>query len=158
MIGEERFRTVMGHFATGVTIVASRDQDGNAVGLTVNAFCSVSLSPPLVLVCVHRNADSHGPILEAGHFGVSVLRPDQADLAVRFSVEDSALRFKDVSVVEGVLGSPRIEGSLAWLQCRVRNVYPGGDHSIIVGEVVECEASEGPPLVFFRGSLEAPAR
>jgi flavin reductase (DIM6/NTAB) family NADH-FMN oxidoreductase RutF len=153
MVGEEEFRRVMGHFATGVTVVASRDLDGKAVGLTVNAFTSVSLDPPLVLVCVHKEAEAHDPIREAGHFGVSFLGSGQADLALRFSVEDTDVRFRDVGTLSGSLGSPLIEGSLAWMECRLEEVHPGGDHSIFVGEVVACEAKEGDPLLFFRGSL-----
>lgn len=153
MIGQERFRDVMGHFATGVTVVASRSKEGRAVGLTVNAFTSVSLDPPLVLVCIHHRADAHDELVEAGHFGVSVLAKEQADLAVRFSADDARLRFRDLQVDEGALGSPLIQGALAWLECRVTHVHREGDHSIVVGEVVACEHRQGDPLLFFRGVL-----
>jgi flavin reductase (DIM6/NTAB) family NADH-FMN oxidoreductase RutF len=154
MIAEEQFRIVMGHFATGVTVVASRDGAGKPVGLTVNAFTSVSLHPPLVLVCLHRDADARVPLIESGHFGVSVLTDQQADLAVHFSQTDPGIRFRDLELVDGPDGSPLIPGALAWLQCKVDQVYPGGDHVIVVGEVTACGLGEGEhALFFFRGAL-----
>jgi 3-hydroxy-9,10-secoandrosta-1,3,5(10)-triene-9,17-dione monooxygenase reductase component len=153
MVGEVKFREVMGHFATGVTVVTSRGGDGEPVGLTVNAFTSVSLHPPLVLVCLHRDAAAHDPLLEAGHFAVSVLGADQDGLAVRFATVDPESRFLGVDFFEGILGGPRLQGAIAWLDCRVKEVYRGGDHSIIVGEVVACESAGGDPLLFHRGTL-----
>lgn len=153
MIDEETFRRVMGHFSTGVTVVASRDPRGEPVGLTVNAFTSVSLDPPLVLVCLHKNADAHDPLLASGHFGVSVLRGCHADLAVRFSSGESERRFEGLETRDGPLGSPLISDALAWMECRIEQVHSGGDHSIIVGEVTSCGALEGDPLLFFRGAL-----
>jgi flavin reductase (DIM6/NTAB) family NADH-FMN oxidoreductase RutF len=158
MVGEAEFRRVMGHFATGVTVVASRTQDDKPVGLTVNAFTSVSLSPPLVLVCVHREAEPHDPILESGHFGVSVLTGGQKELALRFAREEPEHRFEGLYVVPGSLGSPLIRGSHAWLECRIEKAYPGGDHTIILGEVVDCGPGLGDPLLFHRGSLMGLAR
>jgi len=156
MVGQEDFRKVMGHFATGVTVVASRKPDGEPVGLTVNAFTSVSLDPPLILICLHQDADAHDFLLQAGHFGVSILTEDQQELALSFSRADSGDRFRDLAVFDGPLGSPLIRGALAWLDCRVSRAHTGGDHSIIVAEVVECEAGEGDPLLFFKGSLMGP--
>lgn len=153
MVGEREFREVMGHFATGVTVVSSRDGEGGAVGLTVNAFTSVSLNPPLVLVCLHPNAAAHDPLLEAGHFVVSVLGAGQDALARKFATEDSSVRFRGVETLDGTLGGPRLKGAIAWLDCRVAEVHRGGDHSIIVGKVVACESAAGEPLLFYRGSL-----
>ena len=153
MVSEEQFRWVMGHFATGVTVVSSRASDGEPVGLTVNAFTSVSLDPPLVLVCLHKNADGHDPILEAGHFGVSFLAEPQGEVALTFSQADPDDRFPGLQVKDGSLGSPLVEGALAWMECRVVDVHPGGDHSIVVGRVESCDAKDGDPLIFFRGNL-----
>jgi len=154
MVVEEQFRRVMGHFATGVTVVASRDGAGRPVGLTVNAFTSVSLDPPLVLVCLHLDAYARVPLTESGHFGVSILTSEQADLALRFSRTEAEVRFQDLELVDGPGGSPLIPGALAWLQCRIHQVYPGGDHAIVVGEVTECGLGEGGGgLVFFQGAL-----
>jgi flavin reductase (DIM6/NTAB) family NADH-FMN oxidoreductase RutF len=154
MIGQEKFRTVMGHFSTGVTVVASRKPNGAPVGLTVNAFASVSLEPPTVLVSLHRDADGHDPLIEAGHFGVSILNAQQHEWAYRFSEDDPDHRFRELDFEEGALGSPLIKGALAWLECRVLEVFPGGDHDIVLGEVVDCGGRDGDPLLFFRGSLQ----
>ena len=153
MVGEREFRRVMSHFATGVTVVTSRGVEGEPVGLTVNAFTSVSLDPILVLVCVHRDASGHDLLLEHGIFGVTVMARGQDPLARRFSEGESGARFQGVPYRIGTHGSPFLEGGLAWLECRVSHVYPGGDHSIILGEVLSCEAREGEPLLFFRGEL-----
>jgi flavin reductase (DIM6/NTAB) family NADH-FMN oxidoreductase RutF len=153
MIGTEEFRRVMGHFATGVTVVTSRGVDGVPLGLTVNAFTSVSLDPLLVLVCIHRRASGHDALLESGHFAVNVLRRDQEELALRFSGKDASERFRDLPAPDGPLGSPLIPEALAWLECRIRDVFPGGDHSVVLGEVVGCQARDGEPLLFFQGRL-----
>jgi len=153
MVSEEKFRWVMGHFATGVAVVASRTPDGEPVGLTVNAFTSVSLDPPLVLVCLHKEAEGHDPILQAGHFGVSFLVESQEELALTFSQADPEDRFLGLQVKDGPLGSPLVAGALAWMECRIVDVHTGGDHSIVVGQVEVCDGGEGDPLVFFRGNL-----
>jgi len=156
MVGEARFRRVMGHFATGITVVASRDHDGVPMGLTVNAFTSVSLTPPLVLVCIHKQAEAHDLLLESGHFGVSVLASDQGELAMAFAEEDPENRFQGVGIRDGALGSPLIEGALAWIECQIEEVLPGGDHSILLGRVVECDAEDGDPILFFKGVVRGP--
>jgi flavin reductase (DIM6/NTAB) family NADH-FMN oxidoreductase RutF len=107
----------------------------------------------MVLVCLHREADAHDPLLQAGHFGVSILTDHQDDLALRFSRDDPDERFPGLEVVEGPLGSPLVRGALAWMECRIREVHAGGDHSIVLGEVEECVAHDGEPLLFFRGTL-----
>jgi flavin reductase (DIM6/NTAB) family NADH-FMN oxidoreductase RutF len=153
MLRAEEFRRVMGHFATGVTVVTTRGLDGEPVGLTVNAFASVSLDPVLVLVCVHRLASGHDPLLAAGHFAVNVLAEEQEALAVRFAAGESSERFRGLDVTDGPLGSPLLPGALAWLDCRIHEVFPGGDHSVVVGEAVAFQARDGRPLLFFRGGL-----
>ena len=158
MIGEDKFRKVMGHFATGITVVASRDADGEPVGLTVNAFTSVSLDPPSVLICVHKQAEAHDVLLESGHFGVSILAAEQGDLAMVFSQRDPDARFDGVRISDGPLGSPILSGCLAWLDCRIQAVYPGGDHSILLATVEACDVGEGEPVLFFQGALRGPPR
>ena len=154
MVGEEKFRRLMGHFPTGVTVVTARDLNDRPVGLTVSAFTSVSLDPPLVLVCIHHEAEPHDPLLQVGYFGVNVLSHDQGGLAIAFSQGDSAGRFQGLETLDAPMGSPLLPGSLAWLECRVHQVHEGGDHSIIVGEVLECELLGGDPLLFFRRELK----
>lgn len=153
MVGEKKFRKVMGHFATGVTVVTAQSQAKEPVGLTVNAFTSVSLDPPLILVCIHREADAHDVLVHSGRFVVNLLQRDQETLALRFAKRDPLDRFRGLELIMGSMGAPLLPDALGWLQCSVRHVYPGGDHSIIVGEVMECEARDASPLLFHRGDL-----
>jgi flavin reductase (DIM6/NTAB) family NADH-FMN oxidoreductase RutF len=154
MVEEARFREVMGHFATGVTVVTTRDPDGIPVGLTVSALTSVSLRPTLLLICVHQEAASHDELLRSGTFAVNVLAADQSGLAMRFARSKPAERFRGVEVESGPLGNPLLPGFLAWLECDVREVWSGGDHSVVLGEVMECAARPGDPLLFFRSQLK----
>ena len=153
MIEEKRFRYVMGHIPAGVTIVTLRREDGTPLGLTVSAIVSVSLEPIRLLVCIHKEAASHDPILRGGSFAVNVLSSRQADLAMRFASEPPEDRFIALDLQDSPLGNPLLPGSLAWLDCRVTDVYPGGDHSVILAGVAGCEAREGDPLLFHRGVL-----
>jgi flavin reductase (DIM6/NTAB) family NADH-FMN oxidoreductase RutF len=150
------FRRVMGHLPTGVTIVASKGPDAERCGLTANSVASVSLQPLLVLVCVARSAASHACICEGGSFAISVLSSDDETLARRFATGPWNERFDGVETRTEVTGSPILQGSLAWLDCRVRDIHEAGDHSIVVGEVLACGAREGTPLLFFRGSYHRP--
>jgi flavin reductase (DIM6/NTAB) family NADH-FMN oxidoreductase RutF len=153
MVGREKFRKIMGHFATGVTVVTARSRRGKAVGLTVNAFTSVSLDPLLVLVCLHREASTHDPLLDSGYFAINMLDRSQEHLGVRFAEAEDEDRFLGLDPMTGPMGSPILLGSMAWLECRVKDVIPGGDHSIVLGEVVEGESLGGEPLMFFRGDF-----
>jgi flavin reductase (DIM6/NTAB) family NADH-FMN oxidoreductase RutF len=150
---KEHFRRVMGQFATGVTVVTTRLGD-EVHGLTANAVCSVSLKPLLVLVCVDHAADTH-PLLErSGVFAVNILSHEQEDLSRLFAgpTEEKAGRLEAMGYRTAVTGAPIIDGCLAYLDCRVVAAYPGGDHTIFVGQVEEAEiGEEGAPLIFFRG-------
>jgi flavin reductase (DIM6/NTAB) family NADH-FMN oxidoreductase RutF len=156
---EPEFRRVLGHFATGVAVVAARrvgdggrDRPaGSPRGLTASAITSVSLDPPLVLVCVDHTADTHDVIVEAEAFSISVLREDQEGLARRFAGPDSDNKFDGVAYRPEVTGAPVLDNALAWIDCRLWARYDGGDHTIFVGEVVAADADEGPPLIYFRG-------
>ena len=149
MMDENRFRSVMSRLVTGVSLVTGR-RDGSMHGLTVNAVSSVSLDPPLVLVCLDRNGTSHDPIIASGAFAVSVLASDQEGLAHRFARGTHRERFAGVAFRDGASGSPVLADALAWLDCAIRAVHPAGDHSIVVGEVRGCGAVEGDPLTFYR--------
>lgn len=142
----------MGHFPTGVTIVTSRGPDGRPCGLTANSVASVSLQPQLVLVCLDQAAASHGCITQGGAFGISILSAADEALARRFSGGRRRDRFRGLELFEAVTGSPLLGQALAWLDCRVTDVHEAGDHSIVVGEVLSCDAREGDPLVFFRSA------
>ena len=117
--------------------------------MTVASFASLSLHPPLVLVCVEKAVKTHDAIAAAGKFGVSILAADQAEISTRFASR-SEDKFAGISVDRGALGVPLIRGALTTLECKVREQLPGGDHSIFVGEVVDARTAEGTPLLYFR--------
>ncbi|MEX0890787.1 MAG: flavin reductase family protein [Gemmatimonadota bacterium] len=145
------FRRVLGHWATGVAVVAARDQGGHACALTANAFSSVSLEPALVLVCVEHTSETHGCIQATGAFAVSILAEHQERLARRFAESEVADKFAGVAWRSEHTGSPVLEDALAWVDCTVRHALPGGDHTIFVAEVVAADARDGTPLTFYRG-------
>lgn len=152
MIHPDEFRRVMGHFPTGVTVVTTRQPDGRPCGLTVSAFCSVSLEPALVLVCVDRTASSHACIAESGYFGVNVLDADTGEsLSRRFAAADPEGKFEGVAYREEATGAPVLDAACAWLDCRVVQAVPAGDHTIFVGEVAAADARAAEPLVYYRG-------
>jgi flavin reductase (DIM6/NTAB) family NADH-FMN oxidoreductase RutF len=152
MIDDTEFRRVLGHFATGVTVATTRDRRGTPCGLTVNSFCSVSLRPPLVLICVETDADSHDCIRDAGIFAVNVLGEDRGEsLSRRFSSWGIEDKLEGIAYLEESTGAPVLEQALAWVDCRVTAEFPGGDHTIFLGEVVAADAREGTPLLYYRG-------
>jgi flavin reductase (DIM6/NTAB) family NADH-FMN oxidoreductase RutF len=149
-VGPDHFRSVMGHFATGVTVVTVATPDG-PVGLTANAVCSLSLEPLLLLVCFDNAARTLPPLRETGRFGVNVLASGQQDLA-RLFASKLPEREKFAGIPHTVHdGIPVIEGVLAWVGCRLERLIPGGDHTIGIGSVEAAEAGEGEPLLWFRG-------
>jgi flavin reductase (DIM6/NTAB) family NADH-FMN oxidoreductase RutF len=153
-VAPERFRAVMGHFATGVTVVTVTSQDG-PVGMTANAVCSLSLDPLLLLVCFDNEARTLPVVRETGRFGVNVLASGQEDLARLFaSKRPEREKFGGVAhtVHDGI---PVIEGVLAWVGCRLERLIPGGDHTIGIGAVEGVEAGHGEPLLYFRGRYHA---
>lgn len=152
MIDHAEFRRVLGHFATGVSVVTTLRHDGSPCGLTVSSVASVSLDPPLVLVCIDREADSHDCIAEAGFFAASFLGEEGGEsLARRFSAWDVDDKFAGVAYSGRGSGAPVLDAALAWVDCRVTHALPGGDHTIYVGRVEAADAREGTPLVYYRG-------
>lgn len=148
-------RAVMASFPTGVTVVASLTEAGHPVGLTVNSFTSVSLEPPLVLVCIAHGSSSHDPIVAAGGFAVSVLSAGQIEVAQRFAAWPSEGRFDEVDWSAAPSGHPVIEGASAWLDCSIREVLTAGDHSILLGRAEACAWRDEPALVFHRGVMSS---
>ena len=147
----DRYRKVMGHFASGVAVITAAGPDG-AQGMTVNAIASLSLEPLLLLVCFDNTARTLPLVRETERFGVNVLRAGQEELARRFASklpEDE----KFATVAHGMEdGVPVIEGALAWLACDLHELLPGGDHTIGIGAVTAMHADEdGEPLVYYRG-------
>ncbi len=143
-------RRVMGHFATGVTVVTTHDGSGRCYGLTANAVCSVSLDPPLVLVCVDKGAESHPAFGLSQAFVVNILSDGQEDLSRHFAVSGGD-KFVDMPCRSGGTGAPILDGALGYVECRVVATHDAGDHTIYIGEVQGAAAREGHPLLFFRG-------
>ena len=150
-VSPERFRKVLGHFATGVTVVTTRLASGEPWGFTVNSFTSLSLSPPLVLVCVDHGTESFQAMRRAEYFAVNFLTKDQEDLSRVFAskLQD---RFRHVPHSDSSHGSPLLDGCLGFVECRKIASHAHGDHTIIIGEVLEAKARGGHPLLFYRGS------
>jgi flavin reductase (DIM6/NTAB) family NADH-FMN oxidoreductase RutF len=147
----QEFRSALGMFATGVTIVTGRDTSGQRIGLTANSFNSVSMAPPLVLWSLARAAGSMPAFTRGSHYAINILSADQRELAERFSRTQSD-RFSGVSFREGIGGAPILEGAAAVFECFNRSRYEEGDHVIFVGEVERCQRREGAqPLIFHGG-------
>jgi flavin reductase len=148
------FRQALGQFATGVTVVTVEYEPGKIHGMTANSFASVSLNPPLVLVCVDHRALMLPYLEEQKRFGVSVLKEHQQALAEFFAQpgqnEDVEDRLK-IRYRRSPSGIPMLEDTLARLSCRVAGSYVSGDHTIFLGAVETVDVSEGQPLLFFRG-------
>lgn len=151
----ENFKAAMASFAAGVTIVTTLDAAGAPQAVTATAFSSVSLSPPLCLVCIDKRARTYRPLLLKGSFAVNILRADQQWLSNRFA---SAIpdRFAQVPWSPGeVTGCPIIEAALVSLECEVVEVHSGGDHDIFLGRPASVRVHEGAPLVYFRGTYSS---
>jgi flavin reductase (DIM6/NTAB) family NADH-FMN oxidoreductase RutF len=150
MISPDDFRRVLGHFATGVTVITTRDADAHPVGLTASAFSSVSLEPPLVLVCVDHKSQTYPALRDGGRFAVNILREDNEAISRRFA-STRLDKFDGVPFRPGTLDLPLIEGALAHIECRTVGAHVEGDHTIFVGRVESASAGEGEPLLYFRG-------
>src|SRR5205814_2929733 len=145
-IDDAHFKLAMSHFASGVTIVTT-EHEGKLYGMTVASFASLSLHPPLVLVCVENSVKTHDAIAEAGKFGVSILAQEQADISSKFAARRDD-KFEGVAVDRGPLGVPLIANALTTLECSLRESLAGGDHTIFVGEVVGAQTREAQPLLY----------
>jgi flavin reductase (DIM6/NTAB) family NADH-FMN oxidoreductase RutF len=144
-------RDALGCFATGVTVVTCLDDADSPAGLTVNSFTSVSLDPPLLLVCIAKYAASATPLIEAPHFAINVLQTGQQPASIRFSTRDED-RFGATPWACGEAGAPILEDSLGVFECERFAVYDGGDHHILVGQVIKASFDASvDPLLYFRG-------
>jgi len=154
LVTPNEFRDALGRFASGVTVITVETAQGEVHGMTANAFCSVSLRPPLVLVCIDHLAETYLHIRERRQFGVSVLKAEQEALSEFFADPE---RNHDAAYRLGIeyrrmrSGTPALQNALANLDCSVVHDYEGGDHTIFVGEVKEVIMGEGAPLLYFRG-------
>ena len=148
-LDQDAFRAVLGRFASGVTIVTVLGANGRDYGMTVSAFSSVSLEPPLVLVCIGEEASLKPMIAEATHYGVSILASDQEPLSRRFAAHGE--RFDGIGFTRGENGMALIDGALAFMECRIVARHRAGDHTIVVGEVEAASVEDARPLLYYRG-------
>lgn len=159
MIDADTFRSVLGRFASGVTILTARDASGTDHGMTASAFCSLSLDPSLVLFCVDRTASMHDFLVTHPMVGVSVLSADQEVHSRRFAADEDD-RFDGIAFTRGESGVVLLEAALAHMECRVIRHHDGGDHTIFIAEVdhATTRAAEGRPLLYYRGGYAQLAR
>lgn len=148
-VDDAQFKLAMSHFVSGVTVVTT-EHDGTLYGMTVASFASLSLNPPLVLVCIEKSVKSHDAIAAAGRFGVSMLAKEQAEISNRFASKKVEDRFAVTGWSRGELGMPLIDGSTCAIECTLHSQLEGGDHTIFVGEVSSVRAQESQPLVYYR--------
>lgn len=145
------FRQLLGRFATGVTVLTTRDLNGNPVGMTASSLAAVSLNPPLVSVCVDVTADMHRALSASGGFVINVLARDQEELSRRFADLPPEERFQGVAWRESAGGMVLLDGALAHIECERYADFPLGDHTLFVGRVTGGKAGEGEPLLYYRG-------
>jgi flavin reductase (DIM6/NTAB) family NADH-FMN oxidoreductase RutF len=150
MVDKDTFRSVLGRFATGITIVTARDDEGEDHGMTVSAFCSLSLEPPMVLACIDHTASMHDLLLAHPRFGVSILSSDQEEYSRRFAADDVS-RFDGIAYVRGDSGAVLLDDALAHIECRVVQHLSAGDHTIFLAEVERAAPKDGRPLLYYRG-------
>jgi flavin reductase (DIM6/NTAB) family NADH-FMN oxidoreductase RutF len=148
-VSADEFRNILGRFASGVTVVTTRPDDKD-YGMTVSAFSSVSLAPPLVLICIEKNASAYGALTTANEFIVNILSSEQEQLARRFAIEEID-RFEGVGFSRAQSGIAVLDDVVAVIECRRTTLYDGGDHTIILGEVVAGRAENRKPLLYYRG-------
>jgi len=151
MIDSDTFRSVLGRFASGVTIVTTRDESGADHGMTVSAFCSVSLTPALVLVCIDHSASTYRLLLGHGRFGISILSSNQEAYSRRFAAEPDSGRFDGIAYSRGESGVVLLDDALAHLECKVLEHHDAGDHTVFIAEVERAEPRHGRPLLYYRG-------
>jgi 3-hydroxy-9,10-secoandrosta-1,3,5(10)-triene-9,17-dione monooxygenase reductase component len=147
---QRAFRDALGAFATGVTIVTTTDRADRPVGVTASSFNSVSLDPPLVLWSLARSSQSCEAFCTSGHFAIHVLAASQETLSNRFA-RPGENKFDGADWAPGLLGSPLLNEHASLFQCRTRHQYDGGDHVILVGEVIHFTVADRDPLLFHRG-------
>jgi flavin reductase (DIM6/NTAB) family NADH-FMN oxidoreductase RutF len=147
-VTSEQFRRACSRFATGVTIASVLDAQGTPHGLTVNSFSSVSLEPPLVLVCLGHAVTTIDAFRESKYFGINVLREDQQAVSESFARKGQD-RFDGMEWYRGEHGVPLLEGVLAAMECQVHQRFTSGDHDIFVGEMISARIADGEPLIYF---------
>jgi 3-hydroxy-9,10-secoandrosta-1,3,5(10)-triene-9,17-dione monooxygenase reductase component len=150
-LDQARFREVLGHFATGVTIVTA-SEEGEPVGFSCQSFAALSLDPPMVILAPAKSSTSWPRIAEAGAFAVNILAEHQEAICLNFAVSGGD-KFDGVAWTAGITGAPVIKGSLAIIECTLGAIYEGGDHELVTGHVVAMEVGSGSPLLFYRSGF-----
>ena len=150
-VSKDDFRSALSRFISGVTVVTTLGRNNQPAGITVSAFSSVSLEPPLILACIDKRSSVHDCLTEGSRFAVNVLAENQQSLSRLFAAKDED-RFDGTAYRWGASGAPLLDGALACIECRVVHAYAGGDHTIIVGEVESTSVAEHKPLAYYRGS------
>lgn len=145
------FRSVLGRFASGVTIVTARDAEGRDHGMTVSAFTSLSLEPSYILVCIDKAASMLGVLSPGTWFMVNILSSSQEALSRRFAKLEAEVRFDGIGFSRGIHGAPVLDDVLAHLECCVHAIHDGGDHIIIIGDVENAATKDDRPLLYYRG-------
>lgn len=153
-VSEEEFRQALSRFASGVSVVTTRGADGKPHGITVSAFCSVSLVPPQVLICIEKVTASHPAFLESRAYIVNILRRSQVDLSERFAAP-ALDKFGDIPFHPGIEGIPVLENALANIECRITHSFDGGDHTIFIGAVEKVVYHEDEPLIYYQSDYHA---
>lgn len=152
-----QFRQLLGRFATGVTVLTSRTQAGEPIGMTASSVASISLDPPLVLVSVDKSHDMHAALEGATHFVLNILSADQEAVSRRFAASEPD-RFRGVSYRENERGIAVLDGVVAHLECEKRTAVPGGDHTVFFGLVVGGDVTDRRPLLYYRGGYAGLSR
>jgi flavin reductase (DIM6/NTAB) family NADH-FMN oxidoreductase RutF len=151
-VSETEFRSALGRFASGVTVVTARDARGNPKGITVSSFASLSLAPPLVLIAIGKEAFAHEALSGTDRFAVNVLSEAQEAISRKFAMSAGTVdQFAGVPTRRGAGDVPLLDDALATIECRIVERYPGGDHTIFVGEVDAVATGDGLPLLYFTG-------
>jgi 3-hydroxy-9,10-secoandrosta-1,3,5(10)-triene-9,17-dione monooxygenase reductase component len=150
-ISTNKFKKTLGSFATGVTVVTTC-LDSKLHGLTVNAFSSLSLNPPLVLICIDKKSESNKILKQSKIFAVNILSKDQKNLSKIFSDSKNKNRFHKVKTTTKITGSPIIVNSLGYIDCSVEKIIPAGDHNIFVGKIKSLNTKNLDPLIYYRGN------
>lgn len=151
-LSDQDFKKAMGLFPSGVVIVTTVAADGSKHGFTASAFSSLSLDPPLILVCLANSADCFETFVMGDKLAVNIIGEQQHDLAFKFATK-GVDKFEGNEFVEGSTGLPIISDCILSLECNIKNTFPGGDHEILIGEVLHANINEGTPSIWFEGSF-----
>lgn len=155
-VNEQEFKSALKLWASGVTVVTSKTEQHGIKGMTATSFSSVSLEPPLILVCINQSADTGEVMLEGKHFAVNILNADQQEVSNQFAGGSSQEeRFANVAWHEGVLGSPVLDGALASIECKVVQQVSAGSHWVVIGEVEKVTCHDGDPLLYYNSGYRA---